>query len=273
MTKYDIRGTIMMFFGAGFVVAGAPIVNPPDGDEHSDLPQLFTDYLFKPVSIVCGLIIAGMGTAAYMTTLKHKSGSSSRSNIPVACNTFLSGIYSGLTVTFFRAMTLLSKNALGNDRSEDLLRFKFWMFVFFAFATGGAMIYCLNLALRYGEARIVVPINIAFSLVFQVSLGLFYWQEYDSFEKDIWIVYFCIGVFLSVLSALYPSIAREHFEKLESKRKMLMPMSPTSKKSLGLSLTTENVRYQYVDQFRILDMNVEMPKGIQYLNRPSYSCE
>lgn len=55
----------------------------------------------------------------------------------------------------------------------------------------------------------VVPINIAFSLVFQVILGLMYWQEYDGFYgHPDWVTFFTIGVFLSVTSALYPSIAK-----------------------------------------------------------------
>lgn len=74
---------------------------------------------------------------------------------------------------------------------------------------GVAMMHCVNLGLRYGSATIVVPINIAFSLVFQGLLGLMYWQEYEHFEEAWWVVLFVIGVLLSVSSAVYPTLARK----------------------------------------------------------------
>ncbi len=217
ISRYDIRGTILMFIGAGFVVAGAPIVDPPSGEVHSDLPRLFTSYLVEPVFVVSGCLIGAFAVAAYWLSLQY-SNRTPPSSIPVASVTFLSGIYSGLTVTFFRASTLIIKNAFSNDRVADLVGWRFWMLFLFALITGAAMVHCLNLALKFGEAKMVVPINIAFSLVFQIVLGLFYWQEYDSFEKVTWVVYFCIGVVLSVASALYPRLALKHEEKARQKK-------------------------------------------------------
>eukprot|EP00392_Amoebophrya_sp_AT5.2_P014092 g14230.t1 len=49
ITKYDVRGMVLIALGAGLVVSGAPVVDPPSGDVYDDLDWLFVEYFFEPV--------------------------------------------------------------------------------------------------------------------------------------------------------------------------------------------------------------------------------
>jgi hypothetical protein len=57
ITKYDIQGMVMMMFGAGFVVAGAPAV-AVSGDANT-----FVDYFLNDIFLVTlsGVLLLGAG--------------------------------------------------------------------------------------------------------------------------------------------------------------------------------------------------------------------
>lgn len=40
---------VLIALGAGLVVSGAPVVDPPSGDVYDDLDWLFVEYFFEPV--------------------------------------------------------------------------------------------------------------------------------------------------------------------------------------------------------------------------------
>eukprot|EP00392_Amoebophrya_sp_AT5.2_P014093 g14231.t1 len=133
------------------------------------------------------------GQAASSTPAAKMKSSEDKIESVVMGHTLLSGVYSGLTVTFFRCTSLLLTDVIKNERVGILADWPFYMFGFLATVTGVQMMREINRALKYGDATIVVAVNIAFSLLFQVALGQFYWQEWKKFEEAWWLVLFVSG--------------------------------------------------------------------------------
>lgn len=55
-----------MFVGAAFVVAGAPVIDPPSGDVHANLDRLFIDYLVEPVFVVTAICLGVLMIGTFM---------------------------------------------------------------------------------------------------------------------------------------------------------------------------------------------------------------
>ncbi|CAD7945060.1 unnamed protein product [Amoebophrya sp. A120] len=219
ITKYDIRGMVLIAIGAGLVVSGAPVVDPPSGDEHEHLDAVFIDYFIEPVFLVCGSLIGlfSFSTLALVSRRKQElretpeivSDKQLHVESVVLGHTMLSGVFSGLTVTFFRCTSLLLTDVISNNRPRILANYPFYLFAALAVLTGVLMMREINRALKYGDATITVAMNIAFSLLFQVALGQFYWQEWKRFEEAWWLVLFLSGIIFSLAAALYPTFARQ----------------------------------------------------------------
>ncbi|CAD7950949.1 unnamed protein product [Amoebophrya sp. A25] len=223
ITKYDVHGMVFIAIGAGLVVSGAPVVDPPSGDHHDELDNLFFDYLFEGVFLytACVIVLCIVGTVIVVgrkkqevaKTLSEKENDAGKvlESVEgvVIGHTFLSGVFSGLTVTFCRCVSLVAIDIMSNGRTDHLADYPFYIFFILALGTGVWMVRELNMGLMYGDATTVVPVNIAFSLLFQVLLGQFYWQEWKKFEEAWWVVLFLLGIILSLASALYPTLMRQ----------------------------------------------------------------
>lgn len=142
ISKHDKIGVALMFLGAVFVVSGAPVVDPPSGDVYPDLDRLFIDYLFAGSFVVTAFVIGALMLWVHLLIARYNNldkASQQRNNkeVPAIGGTFLSGVYSGWTVTFFRCVSLILKDMIGNGRGDHALDYPFWFFGFLAFVTGG----------------------------------------------------------------------------------------------------------------------------------------
>lgn len=174
---------VFTVFGVFCVIKGTPTAAEPCVQGLSTINVAFQSRLFILTSVTLSVILVALVFIAKV----------SNSLRPVAW-AIVSAIFSGYAVMLFKCVALLI------PVEQAWQNFESFLILAFAGVVGLGQVHSMNLALRSGEALVVVPIYYALGMMCQILTGVVFFRELASFAGPLELISFWGGVAMLVVS-------------------------------------------------------------------------